>query len=105
MSHGDVRRFAAAVMATNLALAFLALCLASCLAPADTHACCRSKIPAISAEESGCCLDTDGVRVVAIDLPADSSRAGVTFSSPSSPSAVQRDAPAVAASPPRILRI
>jgi hypothetical protein len=107
VSHGRVRRFAAAALATNLALAFLALCLASCLAPADAHGCCRSKSPMISAQTNGCCLDTDGVSVAAAanDLPADTSVGEVVHSVLTSKSAAPFGAPATSASPPRVLRI
>jgi hypothetical protein len=93
-------------MATNLALAFLALCLASCLAPADAHACCRSKSPLISANADGCCLDTDGVSVAAAnDLPADTSVGEVVHLVLTSKPGAAFGAPAASASPPRVLRI
>jgi hypothetical protein len=105
MSHGCVRRFLAAIVATHLALAFLAVCLGSCLAPAEAHACCQSKAPAITAETGGCFLHTDGVSVTAIDLPADGSGAVVVLTALPTLPVAHPDAPSVAASPPRILRI
>jgi hypothetical protein len=106
VSHGWVKRFTAAVMATNLALAFLGLCLSSCLAPAEAHACCRSKAPTISAETDGCWLDTDGVREAADGLLANSSLAPVMHPvSLNPPAALFHGAPRVAASPPLVLRV
>ena len=94
-------------MATNLALAFLAVCLGSCLAPADAHACCRqSTRPAISAETQDCWLDADGVAVAAIVLPA-SAGLGVIVHSLAPTTAAARFAgePVLAASPPFVLRV
>jgi hypothetical protein len=105
VSHGCVRRILAAIVATNLALAFLAVCLGSCLAPAETHACCQSKAPAITAETGGCFLHTDGVSVTAIDLAADSSGVVVVLKALPTLPAAHPVAPTVAAPPPRILRI
>lgn len=100
-----MRRIAAAVLATNLALAFLAVCLGSCLAPRDAHACCQSKGPALTDENSGCFLHTDGVGVTAIDVPADSNCAVVMLAALPTLLVAHSVAPAVAASPPLILRI
>lgn len=107
MFHGWVRRVAAAVMATNLALAFLALCLASCLAPggAESHACCRGEKSTIAAATNGCCLDTEGVAAAASDLPACASVGGIVHMVLASTPAAHFTLPRVAASPPFVLRI
>lgn len=92
-------------MATNLALAFLALCLGSCLAPADGHACCHRETPVISAETGGCWLEADGVSVSPIALPADRVEAGTVRATLTAELARHRDAPLITASPPLILRV
>jgi hypothetical protein len=107
VSHGCVRRFVAAIMATNLALAFLALCLASCLAPggSDAHACCRGEKSTIAAATDRCCLDTEGVAAAAGDLPACASTGGSAHMLLPSTPAAHFGVPRVAASPPFILRV
>lgn len=95
-------------MATNLALTFLALCLASCLAPggAEAHACCRGEKFAIAAAETdGCCLDTDGLTAPASALPASAGMGGIVHTVQPSAPAAQFALPRVAASPPLILRV
>lgn len=102
-----VRRFLAALLATNLALAFLALCLASCLAPgaSDAHACCRGQKSTIVAATDGCCLETEGVAAAASDLPARASMGVIVHRVLPSTPAAHFTLPRVAASPPFILRI
>jgi hypothetical protein len=93
-------------MATNLALAFLALCLASCLAPADAHACCRGAAPTISAAADDCCLDTDGVRSAADGIPVHAGAGAFVLQlAPKAPPSRIEGGPCVAASPPLILRV
>jgi hypothetical protein len=104
-----MRRITAALVATDLALAFLALCLASCLAPGgNAHACCHSQSPAISAETDGCWLDMEGMTAAGAATAMASSTNPIAFTlappivpNSSNPTA----APPSAASPPRVLRI
>ena len=93
-------------MAANLALAFLGLCLASCLAPADGHACCRNTRPAISAQTEDCWLDADGVAVAATILPASTGLGAFVDDLPHiAPAAHFEREPRLDASPPFVLRV
>lgn len=106
MFHRGMRRVGVALLAADLALAFIGLCLATCLRSGDAHACCRRSGPALSAQTDGCCLDTDGVRTAAAALTVSTGHQALLPPPPMPlPGWRAQRSPEATASPPLVLRI
>jgi len=104
-----MRRFSILLVAAGYGLSFLVVCLGTCFAaaPAGDHACCteqdgfRAAAFDCCSVMPGACPDgpaVAGMTTVAVSLPHEAAMSGAQLSPRSGP-------PALAASPPLLLRI